>query len=113
MRSVYKFPRILIESFASMVLVSSVFAQTAHIQTQQTTNSKPQGTRTHSIGHSRATESIKTDGRLDESARSEPDVAGDFRKQEPNEGVPASEKTELRLLFHDKNLYVRIHAFDS
>src|SRR5262245_21909587 len=113
MRSVYKFPRILIESFASMVLVSSVFAQTAQIQTQQTTNSQPQETRTHSIRIRRATESIKIDGRLDESAWSEADVAGDFRQQEPNEGVPASEKTEVRLLFDDKNLYVGIHAFDS
>src|SRR5262245_34665645 len=114
MCSVYKFPLILIESFASMLLlVSSVFAQTALIQTQQTTNSKPQETRTHSIRIRRATESIKIDGRLDESAWSEADVAGDFRQQEPNEGDPASEQTEVRLLFDDKNLYVGIHAFDS
>ena len=40
-------------------------------------------------------------------------MAKDFRQQEPNEGEAASEKTEVRLLFDDKNLYVGVHAFDS
>jgi hypothetical protein len=34
-------------------------------------------------------------------------------QQESNEGTPASEKTEVRVLFDDRNLYIGIHAFDS
>lgn len=59
------------------------------------------------------TEAIKIDGRLDESSWSQAEAAADFRQQEPNEGEPASEKTEVRLLFDDKNLYIGVHAFDS
>src|SRR5690349_13446315 len=55
---------------------------------------------------------IKIDGRLDEPVWSQAEEAADFRQQEPNEGQPASEKTEVRLLFDDKNLYVGVHAFD-
>src|SRR5215216_2932844 len=67
----------------------------------------------HSIQVRRATDPIKIDGRLDEPAWSEADVAAEFRMEEPNEGSPASEKTEVRVLFDEKNLYVGIHAFDS
>src|SRR5215510_32368 len=61
----------------------------------------------------RVIEPVKIDGRLDEPGWSQAEVATDFRQQEPNEGEPASEKTEVRLLFDDKNLYVGVHAFDS
>src|SRR4030095_5334287 len=59
------------------------------------------------------TESIKIDGRLDEPAWSQAAPAADFRQQETNEGEAAKEKTDVRLLFDDKNLYVGVHAFDS
>ena len=59
------------------------------------------------------TEPIKVDGRLDEPSWAQATPATDFRQQEPNEGQPATEQTEVRLLFDDKNLYVGVHAFDS
>jgi hypothetical protein len=61
----------------------------------------------------RVTAEIKIDGRLDEPAWSQADAATDFRMEEPTEGAPASERTEVRVLFDDKNLYVGVHAFDS
>lgn len=66
-----------------------------------------------SISLRRIAEPIKIDGRLDEPAWSEADVAGDFRQQEPNEGAPASEQTEIRLLVDENRLYVGIRASDS
>src|SRR5215212_1326157 len=69
------------------------------------------GTRRIRVLH--ITEAIKIDGRLDEPSWSQAEVATDFRQQEPNEGEPASEKTEVRLLFDDKNLYIGVHAGDS
>lgn len=58
-------------------------------------------------------EPIKIDGRFDETAWSQAEPANDFFQQQPNEGVPASEKTAVRVLFDDKNLYIGIRAFDS
>jgi hypothetical protein len=58
-------------------------------------------------------EPIKVDGRLDEPSWSQATPATDFRQQEPNEGQLASEQTEIRLLFDEKNLYIGVHAFDS
>ena len=37
----------------------------------------------------------------------------DFRQQSPTEGAPASEKTEVRVLYDNKNVYIGIRAFDS
>jgi len=68
---------------------------------------------THRIRVLHISEPIKIDGRLDEPAWSHAEAATDFRQQEPNEGEQASEKTDVRLLFDEKNLYVGIHAFDS
>ncbi len=61
----------------------------------------------------RITEPIKIDGKLDEIPWSQAEAATEFRQQEPIEGTPATEKTEVRFFFDEKNLYVGIHAFDS
>jgi hypothetical protein len=61
----------------------------------------------------RTTDAIKIDGLLDEVSWSLAQPATDFLQERPDEGDPASEKTEVRVLFDDKNLYVAIHAFDS
>jgi hypothetical protein len=56
---------------------------------------------------------IKIDGLLNESAWSLAQPATDFRQERPIEGSAASEKTEVRVLFDDKNIYFGIRAFDS
>ena len=68
---------------------------------------------TRRVHASRVNEEIKIDGRLDEPGWSPADAATDFRMEEPTEGAPASERTEVRVLFDDRNLYVGIRAFDS
>lgn len=62
---------------------------------------------------SRAGGEIKIDGVLDEESWRTAEVITNFRQQEPNEGAEASERTEVRVLFDDKNLYIGIRAFDS
>src|SRR5205823_2967530 len=59
------------------------------------------------------TDPIKIDGLLDEPAWLLALPATDFLQQQPNEGAPASERTEVRVLFDDKNIYIGIRAFDS
>jgi hypothetical protein len=55
--------------------------------------------------------SPRLDGRLDEPAwRSAPAITG-FRQREPDEGAPAPEATEVRLLYDDDALYVGARMF--
>jgi len=56
---------------------------------------------------------IVVDGRLDEAAWREAPAAGDFRQSEPNEGQPASERTEIRVLYDDYALYIGARMFDA
>ena len=58
-------------------------------------------------------DAIKIGGLLDEPAWSLAQPATDFLQQELNKGLPASERTEVRVLFDDKNIYFGIRAFDS
>ncbi len=66
----------------------------------------PEITNARRIKAARVTEPIKIDGRLDEPAWSQAEAAMDFRQQEPTEGAPASEQTEVRVLFDDKYIYL-------
>ena len=53
------------------------------------------------------------DGRVDEAiwGRAEPFSA--FVQQDPNEGEPATERTEIRFLLDQRNLYIAVVCFDS
>ncbi|MGE0703279.1 MAG: DUF5916 domain-containing protein [Vicinamibacterales bacterium] len=61
----------------------------------------------------RVTESMNIDGRLDEAVYSEVLPITDFVQQEPNEGAPATDRTEAWVLFDDENLYVSARCFDE
>jgi hypothetical protein len=53
------------------------------------------------------------DGVLDEAVWAGAEVIGTFLQQEPTEGAPASERTEIRVLYDAGSLYFGIRAFDS
>jgi hypothetical protein len=53
------------------------------------------------------------DGSLDEAVWSDAVLLGAFTQQEPDEGAPVSERTEVRLMYNQNALYVGVHAFDS
>jgi len=56
---------------------------------------------------------IDLDGRLDEDIyQTTPPIDG-FIQQEPSEGAPASENTQVWVLFDDRNIYVSVRCFDS
>jgi len=50
---------------------------------------------------------------LDEAAWGDAPVATGFLQSEPNQGEPASEQTEVRVLYDDANLLYRMFAHDS
>ena len=53
------------------------------------------------------------DGVLDEEAWRRADIAGDFVQSEPNTGQPATERTEVRVLYDAATLYVGAHLRDA
>ena len=64
----------------------------------------------------RATElegNIHVDGKLAEPAWNAAPAYTDFRQTDPSEGQPASERTELRILYDDDAIYLGLRMFDS
>jgi len=61
----------------------------------------------------RVSQLLKIDGRLDEEVYGAVLAAGDFIQQEPTEGEPATEKTEIWVLFDNENLYVSARCWDD
>ena len=53
------------------------------------------------------------DGHLDDDAWKEGEWAGDYVQQTPVEGGAPSQKTELKILYDDKNIYFAIRAYDD
>ena len=56
---------------------------------------------------------LSIDGRLDESVYTTVPSISDFIQQEPQEGQPATEKTEAWILFDDDNIYISARMWDS
>jgi len=61
----------------------------------------------------RATGSVQVDGLLSESTWSAARVIDDFYQQKPHTGMPASERTEVRILFDDDYLYIGAEMHDA
>jgi hypothetical protein len=59
------------------------------------------------------TTQVTLDGRLDEPAWAASTPAIGFRQQEPNEGQPATQPTEMRILYDDVALYIGARMYDS
>jgi len=61
----------------------------------------------------RLTTPLRIDGRLDEAAYTEfPSISG-FIQQDPQEGAPASEQTDIWVFFDEDNIYVVGRCWDS
>jgi hypothetical protein len=61
----------------------------------------------------RLTGSIRVDGTLDEPVWQLAPVATDFTQWEPDEGEPATQRTEVRFLFDSEALYVGARMYDA
>src|SRR4051812_39846739 len=53
------------------------------------------------------------DGSLDDEAWQQAQPVGDFFQQFPDEFAPATERSEVRFLYDDENLYVGAMLYDS
>src|SRR5262245_24911166 len=61
----------------------------------------------------RTTEPPVIDGVLEDRGCERAVPLGDFVQAEPTEGSPATEQTEVRLLFDNRTLYIGVICFDS
>jgi hypothetical protein len=58
-------------------------------------------------------ERITVDGKLDEAVWGRALPAGNFVQQDPDNGQPATEQTEVRILFDRRALFMGVRCFDS
>ena len=65
-----------------------------------------------SVQATRVEEAPEIDGRLDEEVWGRAEIASGLRQREPDEGEPASEDTEVRVLFTESALYVGVELHD-
>ncbi len=61
----------------------------------------------------RADRAPRIDGRLDDAVWSTAPVSGDFWQVDPDEGEPATQSTEFRVLYTDDALFVGVRAWDA
>jgi uncharacterized protein DUF5916/cellulose/xylan binding protein with CBM9 domain len=60
----------------------------------------------------RVSDAPRIDGRLDDAAWRDAPVAADFVQRDPDEGKPATERTEIRVVFDASNIYVAARLHD-
>ena len=97
------------------LLVLGIFvlgATSAYAQTPQVTGAV-QPRRSIAASEIADGERIVLDGRLDEPAWSRATPASNFMQQDPDNGKPATEPTEVRILFSKDSLYLGVICFDS
>ncbi|HWI20304.1 MAG TPA: DUF5916 domain-containing protein, partial [Vicinamibacterales bacterium] len=61
----------------------------------------------------RVNESLRIDGVLDEAAWASAPIVDRFVQQEPAEGQPATDRTEVRVLYDGGHLYIGVRAYSS
>jgi hypothetical protein len=93
-------------AFAAAFLCSG--AGWAHAQEHDHGGTVPQH-----IEAKRTDQAPSVDGVLDEPVWREAAIVDSFTQQEPSDGAPASERTEVLVLYDAEHLYIGLHAFDS
>ena len=67
----------------------------------------------YEIQAGRAGQPVEIDGILSDEAWRDAPMIDTFTQQEPENGQPATERTEVKILYDSGNLYIAVHAFDS
>ena len=91
------------------VLTATVLLGPPHARLAAAQSAAPQLT-VYQLGEG---EQPVVDGRVDEAVWANRDPFSAFVQQEPNEGEPATERTEIRFLIDRQNLYISVICFDD
>jgi len=108
--------RTLARALPPLALIGIACLHPAGARAQQTVAMQPAA---HATGATpqvqavRRTEAIVVDGRLDEPFWQSVPAATGFRQQDPNEGQPSSQRTELHFAYDDEALYIGARMYDS
>lgn len=99
---------------AAVLVASPVSAQSAATPVQ-TVATQPDGSPRRSMAavRLRPDEQVAMDGRLDEALWTRAVPAADFIQQDPDNGSPATEPTEVRIVYTADALYLGVICFDS
>jgi hypothetical protein len=89
-------------------VLAVVFAATAQPLTAQHESHE-----VYQVPAVRVMESPRIDGVLDEAIWQSAAVISDFIQQQPAEGAPATERTEVRVVYNGSSLFIGVRAFDS
>ena len=63
-------------------------------------------------GAARASETIVVDGILEDAVWAVAPAESEFTQRDPDEGKPATERTELRIAYDEANIYFGVRLFD-
>src|SRR3954467_6402772 len=96
---------------APQQLANADVALTAAAQPKVVAESTAAGSRV--MRGKKETAAPRIDGRLDDPAWATAPVAADFTQNYPQGGVPASRRTEARVIFVGDAMYVGMRAYDS
>ncbi|MEQ1870869.1 MAG: DUF5916 domain-containing protein [Vicinamibacterales bacterium] len=104
-------------TFATLLLLSLArvaFPQAKPATSESTPITDYEKARQERVLHAvRTTTSIVIDGKLEEAAWQTATPATNFIEVQPRHGTPASEQTEVRILYDDTNLYIGAFCLDS
>src|SRR5882724_1799430 len=92
------------------ILLAAFLAAAAAPAKAQTVSSS---TRTLRAVRLEPDERIILDGRLSEAAWQRAEPAADFRQQDPQNGEPATEQTEVRILYDEHRILLGVRCLDS
>ena len=98
---------------AAPALAGPAGAQSGDLAAQRQDRVRLLGQRTWTVTAVPADDTLVVDGRMDEPAWRTAEPVADFYQRERNEGLPATERTEVRVLYDQVNLYVGFHCLDS
>jgi hypothetical protein len=96
----------------AVVCASAVSAPLAIAQTHQHTSNESRR-ETYRLPAVRVDQTPRIDGLLDDTVWQKAAVIDAFTQQEPREGAPASERTEVRVMYDGRLLLIGVHAFDG
>ena len=101
-----------------LVLSSARFARAQSAESPGSVSATPQpeaapARRTMTAVRLSAEESIVVDGRLDDAVWARATPATDFIQLDPLNGSPATERTEVRIVYDGTSLYMGVTCFDS
>ncbi len=101
----------------ALIVVASVVVPSKPVRAQTQTTPAANVARPHdqspTATAARRNGAVNIDGNLDEAAWQAATPVTDFRQYDPQEGQPASERTEARILVDDDAVYVGMRLFDK